>query len=890
VITKLLSKLIGDPNEKEINRIRLIVAKINDIEQGLQALSEEELKAKTGELKARLTSGETVDDLLPEAFAVVKNACRRLVGTKFKIGKLDLDWVEIPYDVQLIGGIVLHEGKIAEMKTGEGKTLVASLPVYLNALTEQGVHVITVNDYLAQRDAEWMGMVYKYLGLSVGCIVHGLTNEDRRAAYACDITYGTNNEFGFDYLRDNMVNRLEDCVQRGLNYAIVDEVDSILIDEARTPLIISSPSEESTGKYLQYSQLVQQLKLGTHYEIDEKMKTAILTEEGIKKMEELLGVTNIYTESGFITVHHLEQALKSHALFKRDIDYVVKDEEIIIVDEFTGRLMPGRRYSDGLHQAIEAKERVEVKRESKTLATITFQNYFRLYNKLAGMTGTAVTEAEEFAKIYKLETLVIPTNVLVARNDKPDAIYKSEQGKYAALAKIVKEKYARGQPCLIGTISIEKSEVLSELLKKNIIPHNVLNAKQHEREAEIVAQAGQKGAITIATNMAGRGTDIKLGAGVKDLGGLAILGTERHEARRIDNQLRGRSGRQGDAGESQFFISMEDSLMRLFGSDRVRGMMDFLNMPEDMPIENKIISKSIEGAQKKVEGHHFDIRKHLVEYDDVMNKHREIIYKKRRKILEWDFVAQTNLNIEINNDKTDSINVKQEILSLIQKLVENIVDNHTNGRQPEEWEFENILKDIQAIHSSINTPITIETLQGFYEPDQLIDYLNQYLIDEYQKKEDSLPDPSFLRRAERAVYLRTIDVLWMEHIDAMSHLREGVALRGYGQRDPLIEYKGEAFQMFKTLLFSIEKNTINTLFKINIQVQAAPVIRAAPSQILRTNEAEIEEALMKSDISPAPQVIKADQPQKIISHSVGRNDPCACGSGKKYKKCCGRFN
>jgi len=883
MLTKILSKFIGDPNKKEIQRLQKIVSDINQIEEKYQNLSETELKAKTNEFKERLKKGETLDDIRNEAFAVVKNACRRLVGTKFKLGKIDMEWVEVPYDVQLLGGLVLHEGKIAEMKTGEGKTLVAALPVYLNALTEKGVHLITVNDYLAKRDAEWMGYIYNYLGLSVGCIIHGVNHQERKAAYDADITYGTNNEFGFDYLRDNMSNDIEGCVQRKLHYTIVDEVDSILIDEARTPLIISSPSAESTNKYMQYSHLVQQLIIEKDYTIDEKSKTAILTEDGIKHMEQLMGVENIYTEKGFTEVHHIEQALKANTIFKKDVDYVVKDNEILIVDEFTGRLMPGRRYSDGLHQAIEAKEKVEVKRESRTLATITFQNYFRIYEKLAGMTGTAVTEAEEFSKIYELDVIVVPTNIPVIRNDKPDAIYKTEHGKFLAVSKIVKEKHAKGQPCLIGTISIERSEILSKLLTQNGTPHNVLNAKHHEREAEIIAEAGKKGAITIATNMAGRGTDIKLTPEVKALGGLSIIGTERHESRRIDNQLRGRSGRQGDNGESQFFISLDDSLMRLFGSDRVKKMMDFLKMPEDMPIENRMISKSIEGAQKKVEGHHFDIRKHLVEYDDIMNKHREIVYKKRRQILEWEVSAS-------DNNSNEESNIKIEINKLINKFIKNIVIAHTNSRPPEEWDYLSIKKEIDAIHRNEENELKLKTLESYPEVLALTNYLIEFIRLEYQKKEDSLPDAQFLRRAERSVYLRTIDVLWMEHIDAMSHLRESVALRGYGQRDPLLEYKREAYERFTDLLYNIERNTINTLFKIQIRIESPVLIKKSPTlENIKTNANEIENQLSSSDVNQElPKTIKAT-PSLNKVQTIGRNEPCPCGSGKKHKKCCGKL-
>lgn len=878
MIHKLINTILGDPNVKEVKRIRKKVALINQVEEQLEQLSDEQLQLKTVEFKERITKGESLDDILVEAFAVVKNACRRIRGRSVNMDKQTMTWDMIPYDVQLLGGIVLHEGKIAEMKTGEGKTLVACLPVYLNALAGRGVHVITVNDYLAKRDALWMSLLYEFLGLSVGVIVHGLTQDERRAAYQADITYGTNNEFGFDYLRDNMSPTLEACVQRELFYTIVDEVDSILIDEARTPLIISSPAEESTSKYMRHNQLIRQLIKDTHYQIDEKMRTAILTEEGIKKMEELLGVQNIYTDSGFEEVHHIEQALKAQAIFKKDIDYVVRDEEVVIVDEFTGRLMPGRRYSDGLHQAIEAKEGVAVKRESRTLATITFQNYFRLYEKLAGMTGTAVTEAEEFLHIYKLETVVIPTHRDITREDKADAIYKSEKGKFLAIVNQVKEKHAKGQPVLIGTISIEKSEILANLLSQMGVPHNVLNAKQHQREAEIVAQAGQRGAVTIATNMAGRGTDIKLGEGVKDLGGLAIFGTERHESRRIDNQLRGRSGRQGDPGETQFFISMEDSLMRLFGGERIQKMMQFLNIPEDVPIENGLISKSIESAQKKVEGHHFDVRKHLVEYDDIMNRHRIIIYSKRKKILQWQITA---------GDSETEAEIQREIRDLLQKEVSEIVNNHCQERNHVDWDYAAILADIEAIHKDPEQSLELTQLEMQSEITEMVECLYEYLEKAYQKKEKQLPDPRGLRQIEKAVYLRTIDTLWMEHIDSMSQLREKVALRGYGQRDPLIEYKNEAYIMFQRLLSSIHRGTIHTLFKMEINVQPADLAPRPKPQVLQTNEEDIENQITRSHISPKEvQTIKTQKP--INAPKVGRNDDCSCGSGKKYKKCCGR--
>jgi len=880
MLKKLINSILGDYNKKELKKIEPFIPQINQKEEEYQKLSDEELKANTEKFKERLKNGETVDDLLIEAFATVKNACRRLVGTKYTLGKEDGTWDMIPYDCQLVGGIVLHKGKIAEMKTGEGKTLVAALPVYLNALTGRGVHVITVNDYLAKRDAQWMGVVYQYLGLTFGTIVHGLDNEERQEAYRADITYGTNNEFGFDYLRDNMVTTLDRRVQRELNYAIVDEIDSILIDEARTPLIISSAGEESTKKYLQYAQLINRIQPEVHYAIDEKARTATLTEEGIAELEKLLGVENIYTDAGFQEVHHIEQALKAKAIFKRDTDYLVKEGEIIIVDEFTGRLMPGRRYSDGLHQAIEAKEGVEVKQESKTLATVTFQNYFRLYDKLAGMTGTAKTEEEEFYKIYALETLVIPTNQPVTRKDHSDLIYKSQKGKVMSVVKAIQEYYEKGQPVLVGTVSVEKSEMLSKLLKMNGIPHEVLNAKNHEREAEIVAQAGQKGVVTIATNMAGRGTDIKLGAGVKELGGLVILGTERHDSRRIDNQLRGRAGRQGDPGETKFFISMEDDLMRLFGADKIKNMMERLGLPDDMPIENRLISRSIESAQKRVEGHNFDIRKHLLEYDDVMNKHREIIYARRLKILE-------------NDD------LKAEVLELMKKEADDIVLPRTQSPNYSDWDLNGIAEAINALLPNETKAVDVADFEKLDKPEDMAEYLMNVLHTEHRLKEEALPDPSYLRQVEKSILFRVVDTLWMEHIDAMSNLRESVALRGYGQRDPLIEYKQESYLMLKKLLTSIQHNVINTLFKVQINIEQ-PVLASKgqpdPSK-LQTNEDKIEAGLTDPRRKMTAATPEARVAQRLSANSptpppnnfpkVGRNDPCPCGSGKKYKKCHG---
>ncbi|MBD3330669.1 preprotein translocase subunit SecA [Candidatus Peregrinibacteria bacterium] len=893
MITKVLNKIIGDKNKKTLKRITPFVEKINKIEEKFQTeiTDQNAVLAKTSELRDHLKNGKTLEDILPEAFALVKTACRHLKGTSWPVRGKDVEWNMIPYDVQLIGGVVMHRGNIAEMKTGEGKTLVCTMPVYLNALTGKGVFVVTVNDYLAQRDAEWMGGLYNYLGLSVGTIKHGQSPEEKKEAYSCDITYGTNNEFGFDYLRDNMTTNKEDIVQKNLHYAIVDEVDSILIDEARTPLIISAPAQESTAKYNQYARLIPQLQENVHYDIDEKSKTAALSEDGIAKMEQLLGMDNIYTEAGFTEVHHIEQALRAYACYQSDKDYIIKDDQIIIIDEFTGRLMPGRRYSHGLHQAIEAKERVEIKRESRTLATISFQNYFRMFDKLAGMTGTAETEAEEFYQIYGLDTVIIPTNRPVVRADKPDVIYKTQKGKYMSAVKKIKELHKKGQPVLVGTISVEKSEMLNKLLKLEGVPHNVLNAKHHESEAEIVANAGQKGAVTIATNMAGRGTDIKLEKGVKELGGLFVLGTERHESRRIDNQLRGRSGRQGDPGASQFFVSLEDELMRLFGGERVKGMMNMLKVPEDMPIETRMISRSIEGAQKKVEGRNFDIRKHLVEYDDVMNVHRDIIYKLRRKFL-------------LSED------ARAEIITMIEEVAESLVRNHTEARLPKNWDLEEIYEALNTIHKDTKEEITLEKLKAFSSQDELIQKAKDYLISNYKDKEQSLPDAKILRSIEKAVFLRANDTLWMEHIDAMSRLRENVAFTGYAQKNPLIEYKSQGFEMFNELLSLIKGNTVNTLFKIDIEKAVpASMMRRQELSNVRTNEDQVSAPLSgqrssnpavitpppkqsKTYTSAASQTTATNQTKtnsdgSIISEKIGRNDPCPCGSGKKYKKCCG---
>ncbi len=878
-----LNKLLGDPSKKELKRILPLVGEVRAIQKSapVQALTLADLPKKTQEFRDRYQAGETLDTMLPEVFAVGIRACELLVGTQVKLGAQTQTWDMVPFDVQIIGGVVLHRGAIAEMRTGEGKTLVCTLPVYLNAITGKGVHVVTVNDYLAKRDAQWMGTLYNALGLSVGVIVHGLNHDQRKAAYAADVTYGTNNEYGFDYLRDNMAGSVERQVQRGLHYAIVDEVDSILIDEARTPLIISQPAEESTLKYELYAKYVRNLQAETDFIKDEKQRTATLTEEGIKKMEQLLGVENIYTEKGFEEVHHIEQALRAHAIYQRDVDYVVKDGDVIIVDEFTGRLMPGRRYSHGLHQAIEAKEGAPVQRESKTLATITFQNYFRLFQKLAGMTGTAKTEEEEFRSIYKLPVHIIPTNRNMIRIDKSDAVYATVSAKFRAVAKIAKERFEKGQPVLIGTTSIEKSEAMSALLTEMNIEHTVLNAKQHEKEAEIVANAGRKGAVTIATNMAGRGTDIKLGEGVKELGGLVILGTERHEARRIDNQLRGRAGRQGDPGESQFFVSMEDELMRLFGGDRLKSMMQRLKVPEDVPLENGMVSRSIEGAQKKVEGRNFDIRRHVVQYDDVMSKHREIMYKRRQKLL-----------MKIAGQSVESDSLHEEVLGMLKREVNAMVSGTVSGDDPENWDIAELKNLLSTLHPELGHAVGADDVKSMTEPTEVHDMVEMLAVSFYDKKVKHF-GKELADKAEQIVVLQSIDSHWMDHIDAMAHLREQVAFSGYAQRDPLIEYQDQGFRMFEKLLNTIASTTVRTLLQIDFQQFAAPPVTEEPENLV-TNADEIEGqlaggsdpvdlgALAKPGAKKSAPAPTSSQPK------VGRNDPCPCGSGKKYKKCHGK--
>ena len=780
---KFIKKLLmGDDDASKVKALRKYVDKINALEPSVQNLSDANLREKTQEFKDRLAQGETLDDILPEAFAVVREASRRVLGMRH-------------FDVQLIGGMVLHQGKIAEMRTGEGKTLVATLPSYLNALTGKGVHVVTVNDYLAKRDSEWMGKLYNFLGLSVGLIAHGLDFMERKRAYAADITYGTNNEFGFDYLRDNMVTYPEQMVQRKLNYAIVDEVDSILVDEARTPLIISGPGEKSTDLYYVMAKAVAPLKEGEDYTLDEKTKAVMPTESGINKVEEALGLKNLYSAANIDMSHQFTQALKAKAIMKRDKDYVVREGQVVIVDEFTGRLMFGRRYSDGLHQAIEAKEGVKIERESQTLAAITFQNYFRMYDKLSGMTGTAKTEEGEFVKIYNLPVVVIPTNKEVRRTDYPDVIYKTKAAKYRAVVKAIKELHAKGQPVLVGTTSIRQSEALSAELHKARIPHQVLNAKYHEMEAEIISEAGQLGAVTIATNMAGRGTDIVLGEGVPEVGGLHILGTERHESRRIDNQLRGRAGRQGDPGSSRFYLSLEDDLMRLFGSENIATMMDKLGMDEDEPIEHKLITRSVEKAQKKVEARNFDIRKHVLQFDDVMNQQREVIYGQRHKILSGD-------------------SMKENIFDMVEQIIDEGMEKYTNEKvYPEDWDTEGMEEYCKEYFLPANrlTPSMMEKLSFIELREELLKIAN----DLYTEKEQAFGETN-MRELEKIVMLKVVDSKWMEHLDNMDIMREGIGLRAYGQRDPLVEYKIEAFDMFQGMIKRIQHEVVRFMFRVTI--------------------------------------------------------------------------
>ena len=786
---KFFDRLFNGSNEKEIKKIRKIVEQqINPLEDGLKKLSDSSLANKTNEFKARLAKGETLDDILPEAFAVIREASRRVLGMRH-------------FDTQLIGGIILHRGNIAEMCTGEGKTLVATAPVYLNALEGKGVHVITVNDYLAKRDSEWMGQVYKFLGLSVGLIIHDLDFNQRKIAYNSDITYGTNNEFGFDYLRDNMVTSLDQMVQRPLHYCLIDEVDSILIDEASTPLIISGPGQKSTDAYYTVANLVPQLKKEEDYTIDEKQKTVAPTEAGVAKMEKLLHVENLYDAENLELNHLFVQALRAQTMMTRDKDYVVKDGEVVIVDEFTGRLMYGRRYSDGLHQAIEAKEGLEVQRESQTLATITFQNYFRMYDKLAGMTGTAKTEEQEFIKIYGLPVLQVPTNKPIQRKDLPDVIFKNKRGKYKAVVREVERRHATGQPMLIGTTSIEQSEELSHMLDQANIPHSVLNAKYHEREAAIVALAGQKGAVTIATNMAGRGPDISLGEGVAELGGLAIIGTERHESRRIDNQLRGRAGRQGDPGSSQFFLSLEDDLLRIFGGDNIKSFMEKMGLEEDEPINSRMVSNAIQKAQKRVEARNFDIRKYVLEYDDVMNQQRKVVYDQRRKILEGE-------------------DMKDQILSMVDNIIEKGMETYADPKlYPEEWDFAGLLKYAEKYFLAPGD-LKLEEIEDMSR-EEVEDKLKTMAHETYNAREESIGSP-MMRELEKAVMLKVVDSKWMEHLDDMDMLKEGISLRSYGQRNPIVEYKVEAFDIFEEMQQAMMETIILYLYHIQIRFTTDP--------------------------------------------------------------------
>jgi preprotein translocase subunit SecA len=851
MVLGLLKKVFGTRNDREVKRIQVLVDHINLLESSISELSDDQLQAKTGEFKDKLKKGMTLDDILPEAFAVVRETGVRALKMRH-------------FDAQLIGGVVLHEGKIAEMKTGEGKTLAATLPVYLNSLEGKGSHVVTVNDYLAKRDSDWMGTIYEFLGLTVGRVYHDMPEEERREAYSCDVTYGTNNEFGFDYLRDNMKFSTEQFVQRELNFAIVDEVDSILIDEARTPLIISGPAEESTLKYNEACEIIPKLRKEKDFDIDEKAKTAALNDEGIGTVEKILGVENLYDPKNIEILHCVQQALKAHALFKNEVDYVVNDGEVVIIDEFTGRMMPGRRYSDGLHQALEAKEGVNIENENQTLASITFQNYFRMYDKLSGMTGTADTEAEEFSSIYKLEVIVIPTNKDMVREDCSDLIYRTEQEKFDALIEEIRDCNESGQPVLVGTISIEKSEQLSHHLKKNGIKHNVLNAKHHEKEAEIIAQAGQCKAVTLATNMAGRGTDIVLGEGVSELGGLHITGTERHESRRIDNQLRGRSGRQGDPGSSRFFLSLEDDLMRIFGSEKISGIMEKLGMEKGQPIEHPMVSKAVANAQKKVEAHNFDIRKHLLEYDDVMNKQREVFYGLRREIL---------------NNK----NHREMLMEMAEELVDELLDDIASEKiYPEEWDIQT-LNDYLMRQFSVQVKKKEETLEigdGLHIDLENCDRkkFHDAIMDSiqccYAIKEKGI-DPNMMRQLEKMIMLQVVDNLWKDHLLGMDHLKDGVGLRGYAQKNPLTEYKKEGFEMFSSMMHQIREGVTEYLFKVQIEEGSE-----YPAEQNQSKKLVEHRGISSEEVKQA--TVRRDDKK------VGRNDPCHCGSGKKFKKCHGK--
>lgn len=834
----IIRKIVGTKNDRELKRLGITLQEVNSHEAQMMSLSDAELKAKTPYLKERIKNGQELEDIVAEAFAVVREASRRTLFMR-------------PFDVQVIGGIVLHEGKIAEMKTGEGKTLAATMPIYLNALLGKGAHVVTVNDYLAKRDAAWMGPIYNFLGMSVGVIVHGMDDDERRDAYNADITYGTNNEFGFDYLRDNMKFSLDDFVQRDFHYAIVDEVDSILIDEARTPLIISGPSEESTDKYYRINQIIPKLKKEHDYTMDEKSRTVVLTEEGVSRVEGLLNVINLYEPRNIEILHHVNQALKAHTLFKRDVDYLVKDDKVIIVDEFTGRVMPGRRYSDGLHQALEAKEKVKIENENQTLATITFQNYFRMYSKLAGMTGTADTEATEFKKIYNLDVVVIPTNMPMIRTDFSDVIYKTELEKFNAVISEIKELHMAKRPVLVGTISIEKSELLSKYLNRSGIKHHVLNAKNHEKEAEIVAQAGQPGMVTISTNMAGRGTDIKLGEGVAKVGGLHILGTERHESRRIDNQLRGRSGRQGDMGSSRFYLSLEDDLLRIFGAERISAVMDRIGLEENQPIEHKLISKAIENAQMRVEGQNFEIRKHLLEYDDVMNRQRKVIYEQRKKVLNGD-----ELETDIHN--------------MIEEIADSLVDEYTGeNTNPEDWNLKG-MED--AIFKQFSLKLNLDSNGCKQNKENIVNDIISSADSLLAAKEREFGKPT-MEYLQKVIMLQTIDTHWKDHLLAMDHLKEGIGLRGYGQKDPIREYQKEGYEMFMDMVQRIKEDSLSKLLMVRIQKE---------EEIDELREKTHQDYILNRGDEATQATVKRE------GEKIGRNTPCPCGSGKKYKKCCGR--
>jgi len=846
-ILSWILNLIGDSDEKKLKNLQLLIDQINLLEDSIKKLSNEQLRLKTDEFKKRLSNGETLDDLLPEAFACVREAAVRTIGLRH-------------FDSQLLGGIVLHQGKISEMKTGEGKTLVATLPAYLNTLTGKGVHLVTVNDYLAKRDSEWMGPVYRALGLTVGCIQHDMHPHERKVVYSSDITYGTNNEFGFDYLRDNMSLSIEECVQRDLNYAIVDEVDSILIDEARTPLIISGMVQDKVETYHKGDSVAKNLKKEIDFTLDEKTKNAILTEEGIKKVEKILGIDYLFDIQNMDVAHQIIQSLKATYIFNKDIDYVVKDGEIIIVDEFTGRLMTGRRYSDGLHQAIEAKEKVKIREESQTLATITFQNYFRLYEKISGMTGTAKTEEAEFWKIYGLEVLVIPTNKPMIRKDLSDVIYRTKKEKFNAVVSEIIEKHKIGQPLLVGSVSIENSELLSNMLFRKGIPHNVLNAKQHEKEAEIISRAGQRGAVTISTNMAGRGTDIVLGEGVVALGGLYVIGTERHESRRIDNQLRGRAGRQGDPGFSKFYVSLEDDLMRLFGSNRISGIMERLGLPEGTPIEHSLISRALENAQKKVEEYHFGIRKQILEFDNVMNKQRETIYSLRRRILLGE-------------------NIEEKIFEMQGMVIDDKIHAFLSEEDLRDEDIDSLIKSISEI-----LPIEgIAQIKKISKKEEIRNVLVQTLREAYEQRVLEI-GANAMSDLVRIVLLRVVDSSWIEQLDNMDNLRNGIGLRGYGGRDPLVEYKIEGYKMFQEMMSSVREEAVSLILKIQVVKSDESIIPKKKNILYSNPEDNLQESFapnrLQNSATPKPEPIKNME-------KTGRNDPCPCGSGKKHKKCCG---